>query len=160
VRFSWLNIGVCLVLAVAPAGVLTLPGHAVPGDANGDRRVDILDLQQVIAAVLGGSSDPRADVNGDGRVDIRDYQCLVECANGIDAEPAPVPDPLSATVVPAFRAAPRLGPESRAGALLPMLARESVLPCIHASARAGVESRAGRVRYVLCLTPHAPPACG
>lgn len=43
-------------------------------DANGDGRVDILDLALIAARY--GSSDPQADINADGRVDIFDLSLV------------------------------------------------------------------------------------
>lgn len=73
------------VLAYALVGALIAAGAASSvlgvcpsGDANGDRRVDVLDLQAVIAQVLeSGEDSHQADVNSDGCVDIRDYQCIL-----------------------------------------------------------------------------------
>lgn len=73
--------------ALIGAGVAPSVGGACRGDANGDRRVDVLDLQAVIAQVLESGEDcAQADVNSDGAVDIRDYQCILAHARKIDAD--------------------------------------------------------------------------
>lgn len=70
------------------------------GDANGDQRVDVLDIQAVIAAVLnGGAPTAGADVNGDKRVDILDYQLIVTRVNQAQPAPKRVPDTPESGVV-------------------------------------------------------------
>ena len=53
----------------------------IRGDVNGDREVNISDINAVINVVLGGpgSSDihRRADVNGDGEVNISDINAII-----------------------------------------------------------------------------------
>lgn len=156
VRTWWLNIGICLALAASPAFAGVCPRDAAPGDANGDRRVDILDLQLVVAALLGGVPDPRADVNGDGRVDIRDYQCLVGHANHADAQAPQAPDQPNGLVANVSGAAPHAPAPGRASFRLPAPA----CACLLRDAPAGDACRAVRARYTWCLTPHAPPARG
>ncbi len=50
---------------------------SVPGDANGDGRVDVLDLIAVISdwGAAGGGS--MADLNGDGAVDVGDLVIVI-----------------------------------------------------------------------------------
>lgn len=76
-----------LVMAVSLAslGVPIAPG--VVGDTNGDRQVDVLDLQRVVAQVLDDAADePRGDANADGQVNVLDFQCILGQAKA----PAPV----------------------------------------------------------------------
>ena len=54
----------------------------VTGDVNGDREVNISDINAVISIILGGSVDAdafrRADVNGDGEVNISDINAIID----------------------------------------------------------------------------------
>ncbi len=59
-------------------------GHALrvvlpQGDANGDTKVDVLDVFDLINALFAGGAAPigPADVNGDGRVDVADVFYLI-----------------------------------------------------------------------------------
>ncbi|MCS6774952.1 MAG: FG-GAP-like repeat-containing protein, partial [Chthonomonadaceae bacterium] len=65
-----------------------LPGHTLQirallaaGDVDGDNRIDVQDLQRLIAAFDAAASeahfDPDADLNGDGSVDIQDLDLLM-----------------------------------------------------------------------------------
>lgn len=75
------------VEVTSAAGTTSLPNaftfvssadQMVNTDVNGDGRVDALDLQLVVNALLGKSANPLVgDVNGDGRVDALDVQLVV-----------------------------------------------------------------------------------
>ena len=57
----------------------------VPGDVNGDGKVDISDLNVCINIILGTASQssyPDADVNGDGKVDITDVNAIINIILG------------------------------------------------------------------------------
>ena len=56
--------------------VITLGRDPVPGDANGDRRVDLQDLNMLLSSFGSGSSD--GDLNGDGVVDLQDMNVLLQ----------------------------------------------------------------------------------
>ena len=50
-----------------------------PGDVNGDREVNIADVNAVIDIILSGnSSTTAADVNGDGEVNIADVNAIID----------------------------------------------------------------------------------
>lgn len=51
-------------------------------DVNGDGTVDIADVNEVINAMLGKSSNPNTDVNGDGTVDIADVNQVINAMLG------------------------------------------------------------------------------
>jgi len=65
-----------LIFSLILSSIGVSGGMAVPpGDVNSDGRVDVLDLQAVVADVLDrGAERTETDVNGDGCVDIRDFQ--------------------------------------------------------------------------------------
>ncbi len=50
----------------------------LPGDVNGDREVNIADVNVVINMILGGNDDnTAADVNGDGEINIADVNAII-----------------------------------------------------------------------------------
>jgi hypothetical protein len=53
----------------------------VHGDVNGDREVNIADVNAVIDIILGGNSSTTAaaaaDVNGDGEINIADVNAII-----------------------------------------------------------------------------------
>ena len=49
----------------------------LPGDVNGDRAVDIADVNAVISAILSGAMTGACDVNGDGSVNIADVNAII-----------------------------------------------------------------------------------
>ena len=65
------------------------PSHEViPGDVNGDGRVDVTDVSMTISHILGNlpSSElifQAADVNNDGRVDVTDVASMIRIVLGI-----------------------------------------------------------------------------
>ena len=50
----------------------------VPGDVNGDREVNIADINQLVDAILVGTHNEWMDVNGDGEVNIADINQVVQ----------------------------------------------------------------------------------
>ena len=49
------------------------------GDINGDREINIADVNAVINIILGGnSSTSLADVNGDGEINIADINAVID----------------------------------------------------------------------------------
>ena len=49
-----------------------------PGDVNGDREVNIADVNAVINIILSGNDDnTAADVNGDGEINIADVNAII-----------------------------------------------------------------------------------
>ncbi len=58
---------------------------AIPGDVNGDGRVNVSDVSALINMILGLTTmdNYRADVNGDGRVNVSDVSALINIILGI-----------------------------------------------------------------------------
>ncbi len=56
-----------------------LVGPSPIADINGDREVNISDVQQIVNTILGISASERADINYDGNVTIVDVQLDVNC---------------------------------------------------------------------------------
>lgn len=52
-------------------------GDNIKGDVNGDNKVDVADITQVIAVMAAGGFSDAADVNGDGRVDVADISQVI-----------------------------------------------------------------------------------
>ena len=50
----------------------------VPGDVNGDREVNIADVNAVIDIILNGSENPSGDVNDDGEINIADINAVID----------------------------------------------------------------------------------
>ena len=59
------------------AGGIDYHPDAVYGDVNGDKEVNISDVNAVIAVILSATAAPAADVNGDGEVNISDINALI-----------------------------------------------------------------------------------
>ena len=59
------------------AGGIDFHPDAVFGDVNGDKEVNISDVNAVIAVILTSADFPLADVNGDGEVNISDINTLI-----------------------------------------------------------------------------------
>ncbi|QDU70572.1 dockerin type I domain-containing protein [Mucisphaera calidilacus] len=78
---------------------LVAPTVSVPGDANGDGLVDLLDLS-VLASNFEGTDTPYAvedgDFNGDGLVDLLDLSIL---ASNFNAGGVAAPEPASASLL-------------------------------------------------------------
>ena len=68
---------------------LAMSGYilAVPGDSNGDNRVDVNDVTTVINHILGKNPSPfnadNADVNGDGNINVMDVTLIINIILGI-----------------------------------------------------------------------------
>ena len=64
---------------------LTVIGNTMPGDANGDGKVDIADVTAIINYINGNVSsnfnEVNADVNGDGKIDIADVTGIINIIN-------------------------------------------------------------------------------
>ncbi|MEM7680781.1 MAG: glycosyl hydrolase 53 family protein [Planctomycetota bacterium] len=76
-----------------------VPGAALPGDANGDGAVDLLDFD-VLAQNFGSATSAGAssgDFNGDGAVDLLDFDVLAQ--NFGATSPGVVPEPASAALL-------------------------------------------------------------
>jgi len=130
---------------------------SLDSDANGDREVNVLDVQVVVADVLSGPSRTgSADVNADGRVDILDLQRILSQAATTDAPKQDAPaecEPKAAPPAPfvplTIAATGRITADTdhRIAALRAGWSKiERVAPMA-----------AQTERYLYTLTPHAPP---
>ena len=146
--------GACFVAAaMAPC---TLP--APSGDANGDNRVDVLDLQAIIIQVLAGElQDSRADVNRDGRVDILDFQSALDRASMDEPAPAPPAGDREDAVFHARAHGPNPPAPSQAVSFFPPGKRVTTAALRARSVPSRLQS-ARVARYTYGLTPNAPPA--
>lgn len=54
----------------------------IPGDVNGDGRVDVEDINAIINVMLGKSDDAKADVTGEGAIDVTDINAVVNIMLG------------------------------------------------------------------------------
>ena len=130
------------------------------GDANGDKSVNILDVQKVVSQVLHGPDGAAsADVNGDGTVDIRDFQYVLHQAEkaGTEDNAEPVDDGRNQATV----GSPcRLCAKYRTPTHFIIDADEdSETPDFRSVDFPVVSFRARTERYLFRLTPHAPPSC-
>lgn len=137
-----------LACVVALAAVSGPAGFAGRGDVNGDRRLDVLDAQSVVAKIMCA----------DAGVDVRDLQYILSRLNHNLSAAQPAPHESAAALEGS-------GPAGETWAR-----RDSVVssaPCPerdakrrHASQHLGASLAYSRqtVRYLFTLTPHAPPA--
>jgi hypothetical protein len=130
----------------------------VRGDANGDRRVDVLDIQAVLDAVIADSeADPRTDVNGNGQTNILDFQ-LTQAQATATPERRPAPEqelPLKACH---FSNPPAPWIRFEQTVTVVALAQPSPRPFLR-SPDAGIDGIDSKTeRYLYGLTPNAPPA--
>ena len=147
-----------LVLAVALGAApwsLSVAAALDNADTNGDRAVDILDIQRAIACALDGdSASLDADVNGDGVVDVRDVQRIMSQATQT-SEPEEKEAPANPdAVVPA--------PVLLLAAFLHTSHRPVELPdssfTVSEYSDAGITPPLNRL-MLGGRSPHAPPAC-
>ena len=147
------------IVALGLASVLAPGGHlSIIGDTNGDHAIDILDIQAVVAQVMGDAPSAAGDVNADGRVDILDLQRVVAQATQAD-KPAKSPDgtPRPEATLP-----------SSAPVFLCLTPHGQVVFGLVSDGsdvsrqweEASVSSRLSTQieRYLFTLTPHAPPS--
>ena len=52
------------------------------GDVNGDKSIDLLDVQPFVKVLLSGFYETKADINSDNVVDLRDVGPLVDLISG------------------------------------------------------------------------------
>jgi len=152
----WTCAAALALIAAQVAGVSTYPRQTA--DTNGDRQVDVRDVQTVVTQVLNGlAPEHRADVNNDGRIDVLDLQRVLARATEAKApeHAPPVETKAKATVPTGTRAtAPAALAErylATTGPQRPVLDwperdRAPVIPT-------------DTERYLFGLTPHAPPVC-
>ena len=75
------------------------PEINIPGDLNGDGKVDIADVNAVINMMLGKTSPTEAgDVTGDGNVDIADVNAVINLMLGKTTPTPPPTDPTPQTL--------------------------------------------------------------
>ena len=131
---------------------------ASSGDTNGDRVVDVRDVQNAVAQVLRGSSpDRRADVNADGRVDILDLQRILAEATQAEApEKEPPTEPRPTSTVPLGRYVP--APPLLCCTIVPRSERNEQGPATGWARLGASPTIPPRTeRFLFTLTPHAPP---
>jgi len=58
--------------------LLELTNNYLPGDTNGDREVNIADVNQVIDAILSGENDWIYDANSDREISISDINFIID----------------------------------------------------------------------------------
>ncbi|NIA15983.1 MAG: hypothetical protein GWP08_18115 [Nitrospiraceae bacterium] len=145
-------------------GAIMATGFAGPraflsldSDANGDRQVNVLDLQVVVADVLSGPSQTGpADVNADGRVDILDLQRILSQAATTDAPEQDAPAEREPKAAPPAPFVPRiLATTGRLTADTDH--RIAALRAAWPKIQRVVPMTAQTERYLYTLTPHAPP---
>lgn len=159
IKTTFVCVLACSVAISAICGPFCFPNSQ--GDVNGDRSVDILDVQALVSQVLNGTAPAdKADVNKDGQIDVRDVQFALAHLNAQTSSDQPEPE--QRKMPQAITAAPeqhwiRTGP--------------TVTELLHPDAagiRASERHRnaplivlsAHTERYLFTLTPNAPPFLG
>ena len=127
------------------------------GDANGDRRVNIQDVQIVIAEILQGSrSNHDGDVNGDGRVDVLDFQVVLHRATQARAQQEwPPADAKSHKAVLTTKTRSLVSVENRA--VVVRVDRDDAPASFSVNSDPLVVFSPKTERYLFSLTAHAPP---
>ena len=145
----------CVAVLCAAVVAASSAPPVLSSDVNGDRRVDVRDIQRIIAGVLTPESGAAGDVNGDGRIDVLDlHQALCHASrppgpgDRLPEDPAPDGCCFSYQSVWAAAVEARLD-ETFADTTAAALPRVS-----HAD-RTPMPAKTGR--YLLQLTPNAPP---
>jgi hypothetical protein len=96
IRGVMLVLSVIGLICVYPSGKIFAQ---VPGDANGDGVINILDVTVTLNDILEIAQAPgNADCNNDGNVNILDVTCVLNLILG--TSPTPTPTPLSCDDVP------------------------------------------------------------
>ena len=146
------------IIALLGMSVLSPSRHEVDvGDANGDHRVNIQDVQIVIAEILQGSrSNHDGDVNGDGRVDVLDFQVVLHRATQARAQQEwPPADAKSDKAVPTARTRSLTSVENRAVVVRANLENSGVSSSVSSDPLVIFSPKTER--YFFNLTAHAPP---
>ena len=148
-----------LAIAMTLVAVAGIPASSeAEGDTNGDQQINVLDVQTVVSHVLSGPPGAApSDVNGDGRVDVLDLQrILAQAAHADRPNPKPPNHGRPDATVPVRPEVP--APLALALCVVSPLETEQAAAC---SRRCGHERpvaiAAQTERYLLNLTPHAPP---
>lgn len=147
-----------LALAMVLSVAAPLDDAPVLGDANGDDRVNVQDLQAIVAKVLeGGAPDDRADVNRDGAVNILDFQFVLAKVSVSDPEDKPEPPRATPPEATLNHSGFELARLDRPGVSIKARdERDASAPCRRALGRA-VALPSETERRFFTLTPHAPP---
>jgi hypothetical protein len=146
----------CSVLVTGAFGPLAM--SAARGDVNGDRTVNVLDAQTMVAHMLGTAQPvPGSDVNRDGHVDILDLQIILAQLNGVTRpEPTNPADSKTprAILVSVDRSWARV-----AGWAIEILSHEKAEPRLvpHSSVEPVEICSPVEERYLFTLTANAPP---
>jgi dockerin type I repeat protein len=151
----------CVIAMTAATVVVVQPVAQTRGDTNQDGRIDVLDIQTVVAEVLAGATpEGLSDVNADGRVDVRDFQLTLGESKQAPEE-SDLPEETDADSYVAYVPVRTLAfahPELRRIDVLTVLHTQddeqpSLLPTCDEFLPPQTE------RYLYRLTPHAPPTC-
>lgn len=146
---------VAAALAVT-GGMCVCPDRAVPGDMNGDSRIDILDLQGIVICVLSsGNRNCSGDINRDGKINILDFQRMVDEASQTPERPRKNSAPRHWHAVVSKHA----GEAERWLSARSSDINES-LSCSRIHCLTGIDLghfSFETQRYFFTLTPHAPP---
>ena len=161
IRLKYIGV-CCCVLAMVFSTAFARDSHRVAHeDVNGDRRIDVQDLQTIVADLLHQvQPDGATDVNRDGTTDIFDFQRAVAKANQETAdsrEESPVVPgvPLGSPSASHAPEAPKLAQDFDVSLLLD--ARPSPLRAAGESKDHAISTPQVR-RYLCLLTPNAPPS--
>lgn len=78
---------VVVILALLFARSAHSAPPVIPGDANGDGKVNVGDITKVERIILGlDAATPGADANLDGRVNVGDITKILRIVTGLDAQ--------------------------------------------------------------------------
>jgi hypothetical protein len=66
------------VMMFASISVFAQGVEPIKGDVNGDGRVDVADIANIIDIMAKGTNNPQADVNKDGTVDVADIAAIID----------------------------------------------------------------------------------
>ena len=150
--------GGLVVVLVAASAVAPRVGMSAGSDTDGDGAVSVLDVQHVLTQVFRhGAANANADVNADGHVDVLDLQRVLSEAAQAEAPTGKSPtQPRPKCTMPTCRVAS--APVVVYGRLAALSTDGRIRPCAGDVPRVGhVRSGPQTERYLLTLTPHAPP---
>ena len=67
-------------------GTLTITGGTTPGDVNGDSKVNITDVVDIINAIAKGDTSATYDIDGNGKINISDVVKVINIIAGVATE--------------------------------------------------------------------------